>query len=191
MKTILAFFIFTLTFQGLLSQTENQEISASPNPFVSSTNITIYDLNHDTVTVNIFTMTGAKVATLFDSLVLSGTISVVFNGSALPDGFYLVQLIKNSTKTAAKIIKVNTAGISIENHNKVSFKIFPNPVDDYLTIASEKSIQSCKVYTTSGRLVKNIDKNVKKIALMDLNAGVYILSVVADNQTYIQRFIKK
>jgi len=52
--------------------------SISPNPFSSYTNITIYDLNVDTVSLEIYNILRENVYEYFSDSVISGTITLTF-----------------------------------------------------------------------------------------------------------------
>lgn len=189
MRTLTILLIFLFSFQNSFSQTETTELTAAPNPFSSSTTITIHNLYHDTVSLKVYNMTGAVIVDFFDSLVLSGTIMVPFDASALPDNVYIAILKKNSETIGIKIFKIATAGIASEK--TVPFKIYPNPVTEVLSIQSNIPIQHGEIYAMNGKRVKIIEQNENKISLTALKPGTYLLHIKMGNQIYIQRIVKK
>lgn len=60
-------------------------------------------------------------------------------------------------------------------------KIFPNPVNDFINIQSEKGIKEIHVFDTSGKLCKTINTDFGTIYLSRLEKGTYIVSVLFVN----------
>lgn len=60
-------------------------------------------------------------------------------------------------------------------------KYFPNPVQDSLTLTSEKAIGTVSVYTIEGREVKGFHVNGEKVNMQALASGVYLVKVVLEN----------
>jgi hypothetical protein len=60
-------------------------------------------------------------------------------------------------------------------------KIFPNPVNDFINIQSEKGIKEIHVFDTSGKLCKTINTDFDTIYLSRLEKGTYIVSVLFVN----------
>jgi hypothetical protein len=60
-------------------------------------------------------------------------------------------------------------------------KIFPNPVNDFINIQSEKGIQEIHVFDTSGKLCQTINTDFGTINLSSLKKGTYIVSVLFVN----------
>ncbi len=105
------------------------------------------------------------------------------------------------TTSSAKLIKVTTGtGIKDFNNNEVAFSLFPNPVNDLLTIqfndlALTKAMY--KVYSLAGNVV--VQKDLGKIAanfqervdLSKLAAGSYIIAVSTDASTSYKKVVKQ
>jgi hypothetical protein len=77
-----------------------------------------------------------------------------------------------------------------------SLKLFPNPSDNYITIASTDGVllTSVEIYSVSGSLVKtvtNINSINKDIEISDLNEGLYIVKAYSATSTYSTKLIKK
>src|SRR5699024_6033345 len=91
---------------------------------------------------------------------------------------------------------LNNTTLSVPTEVRQEIKLYPNPVQDIINIASlsEYSIKSYKIYTTSGVLIKEVtaDLNLNKIDVGFLNPGVYILSLI-DNDATVSKYkiIKK
>jgi len=71
-------------------------------------------------------------------------------------------------------------------------KIFPNPVQDYVNIESDKNFIAYKIIDESGKLILNKDFKSSKIDISNLKAGLYFIKLKSlDNETNIVKFIKK
>jgi hypothetical protein len=76
-----------------------------------------------------------------------------------------------------------------------SFKTFPNPVNNVVTISNSENISLSKVTITdiNGRTVKSIDANNLseiQINVSDLNAGVYFMNINSEAGKAVKKFIK-
>lgn len=76
-----------------------------------------------------------------------------------------------------------------------SFKTFPNPVNNVITISNDKNILLTDVRVTdiNGRTVKTINANnvsEVQINVADLNAGVYFLNINSDSGKAVKKIVK-
>jgi hypothetical protein len=71
--------------------------------------------------------------------------------------------------------------------------IYPNPVDDLMTIRSDEDIQLVSVYNILGIKVKEVAVNQKEtvIDLTQLSAGAYMIEIIAGEKKSIKTIIKK
>lgn len=71
-------------------------------------------------------------------------------------------------------------------------KIFPNPVQDYVNIESDKNFIAYEIIDESGKLILNKDFKGSKIDISNLKTGVYFIKLKSlSNETNIVKFIKK
>lgn len=71
-------------------------------------------------------------------------------------------------------------------------KIFPNPVQDYVNIESEKNFIAYEIIDGSGKSILNKDFKSPKIDISNLKTGVYFIKLKSlSNETNIVKFIKK
>lgn len=71
-------------------------------------------------------------------------------------------------------------------------KIFPNPVQDYINIESDKNFIAYEVIDGSGKVISKSDFKGSKIDISRLTAGVYFIKLKSlSNETNIVKFIKK
>lgn len=71
--------------------------------------------------------------------------------------------------------------------------VYPNPVDDLMTIRSDEDIQLVSVYNILGVKVKEVAVNQKEtvIDLTELSAGAYLVKIVAGEKKSMKTIIKK
>jgi hypothetical protein len=71
-------------------------------------------------------------------------------------------------------------------------KIHPNPVKNWLFIASENTqIESIKIYSLSGKRVYEVSKIDNSIDVTGLSEGVYFVEILSEAGKSIQKFIKE
>ncbi len=71
-----------------------------------------------------------------------------------------------------------------------SIKMYPNPVDNNLTIKSEIPITKIQIYSLLGRLVKEKKSDFRNIQLKDLNSGIYMIKIFANDKSVTKKLIK-
>ena len=80
---------------------------------------------------------------------------------------------------------------------KPSFKLFPNPAKNQLTVALSQTINQAdlKIFSVDGKSVVNTSfsqTNKVKVNVEDLISGVYIVEIKTENGIVLkERFIKK
>lgn len=81
------------------------------------------------------------------------------------------------------------------NNNIQNIEVFPIPTSDYLNIIINKKFQLAKIsiYDMAGRNMMNIEKKERHSILNISNfpAGVYILNIEYENETFSTKIIKK
>jgi len=88
-----------------ISENDKQDIKIFPSPFNENTNIH-FTLNNDSyIKLEIFDLTGNKVAILCDQILQSGDYAFQFNGEYLASGVYLCCLHSGDQVVTEKIIK--------------------------------------------------------------------------------------
>ncbi|MEW4925187.1 family 16 glycosylhydrolase [Algibacter sp. 2305UL17-15] len=82
-------------------------------------------------------------------------------------------------------------GLSIPKNNHGNFEVFPNPFSGFLNIKSEVTIDEVQIYSLLGNLVfhKNLPKTA--IDISNLNTGMYLLYVYAENTVSIKKIVKQ
>ena len=102
----------------------------------------------------------------------------------------------------SKVAKISIASVKIEEVKEVvsaysnalsdRLKIYPNPVQEYLTISGGPQDQSIKIVDVQGRvMIENKYRNEEKVNVSGLAAGTYFLQVVSDRSWGVKKFVKK
>ncbi len=81
-----------------------------------------------------------------------------------------------------------------QNRNKVAFSVYPNPVQDFITIKSMQKLNNLKIYNVAGNLIKIVDLTSKSgdIDVSDLPEGIYLLRVnFVEGGTYSYKIVKE
>ncbi|MDH8700740.1 hypothetical protein M2138_000071 [Dysgonomonadaceae bacterium PH5-43] len=79
---------------------------------------------------------------------------------------------------------------SIDEVSNLSLSVYPNPVQEYLFITTDSSIDRVEIYNQIGSLVKTESNVSDKIDVSALNAGVYYLSIYLENKQVTKKIIK-
>lgn len=78
--------------------------------------------------------------------------------------------------------------LGLEDNNVISFTIYPNPVQDVLFLDSPQQIESVKIYSLHGKLIKEDISN--SVDVSQLITGLYFVQVTIDGKTSTKKFIK-
>lgn len=101
----------------------------------------------------------------------------------------------NTAKIATFVANIQE-GVGIKQNEKIAFSVYPNPTSSfvYLNASEISSIDRVEIYNIIGKKVKSqaISNNKTAINVSDLDKGVYIVKVLADNNTlfHTQSFVK-
>jgi len=79
--------------------------------------------------------------------------------------------------------------LGVEDVTISKIVLFPNPATNILTIQTELDIDSARIYSIQGVLVKEFQKT-KKLDVSLLTEGVYFVEIVSNGSSSITRFIK-
>jgi hypothetical protein len=80
----------------------------------------------------------------------------------------------------------------INSKKEITFRVFPNPADQYLYVESENLIFHIQMFDLSGVVVKDIRSESKmswQLNISDLPSGIYFIKAFLDSQNVIVRKI--
>lgn len=92
------------------------------------------------------------------------------------------------------VLKVNPLLHINENELAASISVFPNPTESILQLNSHgEGVESLKIFDTKASLIKEFKnpKNMIKLDVSDISAGMYFLKISSNGKTAIKKFIKK
>lgn len=80
--------------------------------------------------------------------------------------------------------------LTVSDVNNVSFKYYPNPVKDILTITSSDKVNSISVYNVAGQLLKT-NSNSNTIDMSTLSTGIYLIKTNIGREIQTFKVIRK
>ena len=96
---------------------------------------------------------------------------------------------------------INTTVVAVEGENSVSvdesenssFNLYPNPVEDILTISRENSTAPARVeiFDINGRLIINQSLLSNQIDVSQLSSGIYTFKLISNNEVVTKKVYKK
>lgn len=97
-------------------------------------------------------------------------------------GYVMIESDGKYTNQEYHIIHTNKGYSAVDEMTNESYNIYPNPVDDVLTIVGN-SIKQVNVYNMMGQLVKTAacENSMVNISVEDLQNGMYIVNVIDIN----------
>ena len=86
-----------------------------------------------------------------------------------------------------------TEAVESITYNNTSLHLYPNPTENRLFIETEHEIEEIVIYDVYGRKCQQVNETTSQQVLdvTDLNAGIYFVKVVTDNNEIVKRFVKK
>jgi len=72
-----------------------------------------------------------------------------------------------------------------------SLTLYPNPTKRYITFDTTLKIDDLAVITLDGRIMTNVSHQINTLDLGDVEAGVYIIKVVFENGTTMNKLVHK
>ncbi|WP_347174389.1 endonuclease [Polaribacter uvawellassae] len=110
-----------------------------------------------------------------------------------PNATYDVNEWDNVGENVYDGIGSHTATLSVDKIDNALFKLYPNPLNgNVLNIVNSSSIKinEVKIYTINGKEVISISNPTSSINLNGLYNGLYIIKLMSDKGTSIQKLIK-
>ena len=86
---------------------------------------------------------------------------------------------------------VRVSSVSLSENNDLSYTLFPNPVNDRLTISGE-NIERVEIYSASGKLVQSVSLySSNRVSMAGLSNGIYFVKVYSGNESAVSRIVKQ
>jgi hypothetical protein len=87
------------------------------------------------------------------------------------------------------VYKFTGSSLNLEENTTNTVSIYPNPATDFLTIDTKETIETIKIYSNLGQLVKT--ETTTNFSIADLNSGVYFVHVTTEKGKSITRLVKE
>lgn len=76
--------------------------------------------------------------------------------------------------------------------NQFSITLYPNPANNFISVKTNSTFEQCYITDVTGKVVKNVAANEGNyIDLSEIKSGIYLIKVVAQNETIVKKFIKQ
>lgn len=119
-------------------------------------------------------------------------ISLNFTASTDIVVIYMRSLLATSTTESyydnLSLVEANTA--STENLSSVNLNLYPNPTSDIVHIGGVDRVDAIRLYSINGQLVKKLT-NTNSINLSNQKKGVYLVEVIVEGKTLVNKLIKR
>ncbi|MBE6337400.1 MAG: T9SS type A sorting domain-containing protein [Lentimicrobiaceae bacterium] len=106
----------------------------------------------------------------------------------------VVAVYEGGRKSVSAIGKINDeVNVNEFKENQIACDIYPNPVKDELTIATEANVEEIAIYDIYGRTMRqqvNKTTGQQVIDVDDLENGIYFINIKTDKGNIVRRFIK-
>ena len=107
---------------------------------------------------------------------LAGTIDSGFNQSSMVIDY-------------VKIYQENPLSIEDNINLDNAIRVYPNPVNNKIYIATELALSSLALYDVYGKLILKEEKNTNSIDVGSFKSGVYFLEMYANNEKVVKKVI--
>jgi surface protein len=148
-----------------------------------------------TVTIEVgstYTDVGATALDNYDGDITSSIVTVNNVDTSVVGTYTITYNVSDANdNTAAEVIRtVNVeSSLSIEENTNYKLKVYPNPVDDKLTIQGLQKEVKVSIYSVLGKLVLS-KTTLSEIDVYNLKSGIYIIKFENNQKVVTRRFIK-
>lgn len=113
------------------------------------------------------------------------------------NGYYKLELLNPSiyyfTYGQHITINVRAVPVSVTDHPEPSLDIYPNPVQDQLTIQHSAAMNNIQIFDVYGKLLQSEEVDGSSISLnvSGLASGTYLIRITDDQNVMVRKFIKR
>ena len=129
-----------------------------------------------------------------NELVLENTTELSYNTTSNDDVFFVeVVALYENDKTSVGVAKKYAYGDNIDEQHEIQCKVYPNPVNDRLYIATEDEVENVVVYDIYGRhQVTETPRHQGNLTidLENLKSGIYFVKINTEKGNIVKRIIK-
>ena len=166
--------------------TENVEYNPDADSWLLCPGTTFY--------LEIFSPYTASIQWYKDDVAIPGANQMVYTISEA--GLYHVvaapQFCPNATSTSLpfNVVIISDCNLGVANRAAAAPVLYPNPVNDMLTIGTSQRPDTIVIYTITGQRVLTA-ANTNTINVAGLPKGVYIIETTVDSRIGTQKFVKQ
>jgi type IX secretion system substrate protein len=113
------------------------------------------------------------------------------------DGIYAVDtttglatLIGPTGQQEFIMLSLSSEPLNISESDLANIILYPNPVQDVLFIKTQEQIETIKIYTLQGNLIKEATL-VNEVNVSNLASGMYFIQLSSEGKTVTKKFIKE
>ena len=103
-----------------------------------------------------------------------------------------VRAVYEGEKTSVKAVKGLFIPLSVGEQVTQTVRLYPNPSDESVFVASDADLQAIKLYDITGRLVRHITicDTTTELSVKDLDGGIYFVQAMySDGNTTTQKLV--
>ncbi|MGV8827116.1 MAG: thiol protease/hemagglutinin PrtT [Breznakibacter sp.] len=118
----------------------------------------------------------------------------------LPDGRYLTAVfyynaseLKYKQLSSGVLFTLKDMSTSFEESSVGGLRLYPNPANNFMVVASAETIHSITIYDISGRMLDRLDVNASEVTIQlgDYKPGIYLMGIKTSNGVSVRWFLKK
>ena len=129
-------------------------------------------------------------------LVVENQPALTYTFTPIENDYNIVEVcaVYEGEKTSVKAVTGLLISQSVNEHVIQAVRLYPNPSDGIVFVASDADLQAIKLYDIAGRMVRHITicGSTTELDFKDLDGGVYFLQAIcSDGNTTTQKLVVK
>ena len=127
-------------------------------------------------------------------LVVENQPALTYTFTPIENDYNIVEVcaVYEGEKTSVKAVSGLLISQSVNEHVIQAVRLYPNPSDGIVFVASDADLQAIKLYDIAGRLVRHmpISGTTTELDVKDLDGGIYFLQAIcSDRNTTTQKLV--
>jgi len=101
--------------------------------------------------------------------------------------------VNMNTCTDSDIVRItflHSSQQGIDSEDNTSLEIFPNPASEYISISSDRIINSAQIFDINGKLIKLVSDTFENIDISGLEQGMYFVLIYIDDEVLKGKFVR-
>ena len=127
-------------------------------------------------------------------LVVENQPALTYTFTPIENDYNIVEVcaVYEGEKTSVKAVSGLLISQSVNEHVIQAVRLYPNPSDGIVFVASDADLQAIKLYDIAGRLVRHMTLcgTTTELDVKDLDGGIYFLQAIcSDGNTTTQKLV--